>query len=98
MSRERAIRRVIDGNGSLSRNVRRAAFANAGVTPEPVRALVDKIALHAAQIDDRDIAAAKAAGLGEDDIFELAVAASLGQSKRQLDAALAALAEATGES
>lgn len=97
MSRERAIRRVIDGNGTTSRNARRAAFANAGVTPDAARALVDKITFHAAQIDDHDITAAKAAGLGEDDIFELAVAASLGQAKRQLDAALAALAEATGE-
>ena len=43
---------------------------------------------------DEDVAAAKAA-LSEDEMFELAVCAAIGQATRQLDNALAALADAT---
>jgi hypothetical protein len=86
--------RVLDGDGHASRADRKAAFANDGV-PEAARALVDKVANRAAQIDDSDIAAAKTAGLTEDQIFELVVCAAIGQSSRQYDSALAALAEAT---
>ena len=42
-------------------------------------------------ISDADVAATKAAGVSEDEIFELTVCAALGQATRQLDAALAAL-------
>jgi len=93
MSRERLIDRVVEGDGKASREARRAAFANAGVTPEAVRALIDKVARSAWKISDEDIAAAKAAGLTEDQIFELVVCAAVGAAKRQHDAARAALAE-----
>jgi alkylhydroperoxidase/carboxymuconolactone decarboxylase family protein YurZ len=46
-------------------------------------------------VTDADIAAAKAAGLSEDHIFELVVTAAVGQANRQLESALAALDEAT---
>lgn len=62
--------------------------------PDAARALVDKIARNAWKVTDEDVAAAKTAGVSEDEIFELAVAAALGQATRQLDAALAALDEA----
>jgi hypothetical protein len=93
MTRDQVIERVVEGKGEASREARRAAFANSGVTPEPVRALIEKVARQAWKISDEDIAAAKAAGLGEDQIFELVIAAALGAAKRQHDAALAALAE-----
>jgi len=93
MTRDQVIERVVEGKGEASREARRAAFANTGVTPEPVRALIEKVARQAWKISDEDVAAAKAAGLGEDQIFELVVAAALGAAKRQYDAALAALAE-----
>jgi alkylhydroperoxidase family enzyme len=95
MSRETVIERAVEGPGKASREQRRAAFANAGVAPEAVRALIDKVAKHAYKVTDEDVAAAKSAGLAEDQIFELVVCAALGQAKRQLDNALAALAEAT---
>ncbi len=93
MSRDQLIERVVDGKGEASREARRAAFANTGVTPEPVRALIDKVARQAWKITDDDVATAKAAGLGEDQIFELVVCAAGGAAKRQYDAALAALEE-----
>ena len=93
MSRDKVIERAVEGAGKASREARRAAFANSGVTPEAVRTLIDKVAKHAYKVTDEDVAAAKAAGVSEDQIFELVVCAALGQAKRQYDSALAALAE-----
>lgn len=93
MTREQVIARAVDGQGRASNEQRRAAFANAGVAPEAARALIDKVANHAYKVTDEDVAAAKAAGLTEDQVFELVVCAALGAAKRQHEAALAALAE-----
>lgn len=46
---------------------------------------------------DADLAAAKASGFSEDELFELVVCAAVGQSSRLYTAGLAALAAATGE-
>jgi alkylhydroperoxidase family enzyme len=56
--------------------------------------LIDKVARHAYKVTDEDIAAARASGFSEDQIFEIVVCAAIGQATRQYDAALAALAEA----
>lgn len=86
--------RILEGEGQVSPDDRRAAFANANV-PAAARALVEKVTQRAAQIGDDDIAAAKSAGLTEDQIFETVVCAAVGQATRQYDNALAALAQAT---
>jgi alkylhydroperoxidase family enzyme len=91
--RQAMIARVVDGAGTSSNEARRDAFAGTG--PDPARALLEKVTKHAYKITDEDIAAAKAAGLSEDQIFELVVAAAIGQANRQLESALAALDEAT---
>jgi alkylhydroperoxidase/carboxymuconolactone decarboxylase family protein YurZ len=92
--REAVVRRALQGPGTASAAARRAAFDNQGV-PEPARALVAKVASAAWTVTDADVAAAKSAGVSEDEIFELTVCAALGQSTRQLDDALAALDAAT---
>ena len=56
--------------------------------------MLAKVARHAYKVTDEDVAAALATGASEDVVFELVVAAALGQASRQLDAGLAALAEA----
>ncbi|MDB4959424.1 MAG: hypothetical protein JWO36_6993 [Myxococcales bacterium] len=89
------IERVLEGPGKAAPEQRRAAFANEGVAPA-VRTLIDKVTHHAYKVTDEDVEAAKAAGVTEDEIFELAVCASLGQATRQLEAALAALDAAVG--
>jgi alkylhydroperoxidase family enzyme len=94
--RKTAIGRMVDGEGHASPHDRRAAFHNRDV-PEQLRALVDKVAKHAYKVTDGDIAAAKAAGYTEDQIFELVVCAAIGQANRQYDNALAALKAATKE-
>ena len=91
---EAAIARVTSGDGTASVEDRRAAFANALPASHPGAALIAKVAQHAWKVTDEDVADAKAAGLSEDQIFELVVCAAMGQSKRQLTSALAALEEA----
>lgn len=90
--RKQVVEKALHGPGKASGDARRAAFDNAG--PDAARALVQKVCANAWKVTDEDIAAAKQAGLSEDEIFELVVCASVGQSNRQLDAALAALADA----
>jgi alkylhydroperoxidase family enzyme len=98
--RKAVVERVLHGDGKSTGEDRRAAFDNHrrsredhGV-PEPARALLDKVTQNAWKVTDEDVAAAKQAGLSDDQVFELAVAASLGQATRQFDAAMAALAVA----
>jgi alkylhydroperoxidase family enzyme len=93
-ARETVIARILDGDGRASHTQRRAAFDNAGLT-EPLSTLVEKIAKHAYKVTDEDIAAVRASGFSEDQIFEIAVCAAIGQASRQYDTALAALAAAT---
>ena len=89
--------RILEGAGRASHTQRRAAFDNARLA-EPLSTLLNKVARHAYQVTDEDIAAAKASGLSEDQIFELVVCAAIGQATRQYDSALAALDAATRRS
>ena len=93
--RNALIKRIVDGDGRAEQNLRRSAFEGRG--PEGANALVDKVTKHAYRVTDEDIAAAKAAGFTEDQIFELVVCAAIGQANRQIENALAALEEATKE-
>jgi hypothetical protein len=90
------VKQILGADGKASLAERRAAFENRGVS-EPVRGLVDKVAKHASRIVDDDIAAAKASGLAEDEIFEIVVCAAVGQGIRHYETALAALTLATEE-
>ncbi|MBA3821447.1 MAG: hypothetical protein H0X17_21365 [Deltaproteobacteria bacterium] len=92
--RAQLLERALQPVGKASAADRRAAFANQQV-PEAARALVDKVAHTAWEVTDEDVAAARARGVSEDQVFELVVCAALGQSSRQLEAALAVLDEAT---
>jgi alkylhydroperoxidase family enzyme len=94
---EALVRRILEGDGRAPHAQRRAAFDNAGLA-EPLRSLIDKVAKRAYTVTDADIAAAKGSGVTEDQIFELAVCAAVGQATRQYETALAALDAATGGS
>ncbi len=84
------VERVVEGPGEASQALRRAAFANEGLNP-PLSELVDKVAQRPYRVSDADIAAVRADGLSEDQVFELVVCAAIGQSARQYQTALAAL-------
>ncbi len=89
------VARILDGDGEATNGQRRAAFDNTGLA-EPLRTLLDKIAHHAYRVTGGDIAAVRASGLTEDQIFELVVCAAVGQATRQYQSGLAALETVTG--
>ena len=88
--------RVLNGEGRASAEQRARAFRNDGLSP-PLDALIDKVADRPAHVTEEDLAAAKASGYTEDQVFELVVCAAVGQAARLYEAGLAALAEATVE-
>jgi len=85
--------RILDGEGRASPEQRARAFSNTGLSP-PLDGLLGKVATRPAQVTDADFAAARAAGVTEDELFELVICAAVGQSARLYDAGLAALAGA----
>jgi alkylhydroperoxidase family enzyme len=86
--------RVLNGEGRASAEQRAHAFAGDGL-PSPLDALIGKVADRPAQVTEEDLAAAKASGCTEDQLFELVICAAVGQSARLYEAGLVALAEAT---
>ncbi|MGH2366549.1 MAG: hypothetical protein ACRET2_10055 [Steroidobacteraceae bacterium] len=52
--------------------------------------------MRSAQVTDADFAAALAAGVTEDALFELVICAAVGESSRMYEAGLAALDQAVG--
>ena len=89
-ARKAVLSRILEGDGRASYSQRRAAFDNAGLA-EPLSTLIGKVAKHAYKVTGEDIAAARASGLSEDQIFEIVVCAAIGQATRQYETALAAL-------
>jgi hypothetical protein len=96
-ARKALVARILEGDGRTSHAQRRTAFDNRGLA-EPLTMLIDKVAKRAYKVTDEDIAAARASGLSEDQIFEIVVCAAIGQATRQYDTALAALEAATERS
>ncbi len=93
-ARTALIKRILEGEGRVPAPQRCAAFNNSALA-EPVGTLVDKIAKCSHKVTDGDIAAVKASGYSEDQIFELVVCAAVGKAARQYDAALEALRAAS---
>ena len=92
-ARKGVVARILEGEGKASREQRKAAFDNAGLS-EPLRTLIEKVSKNARTVTDQDVAAVRAAGLSEDQIFELVVCGAVGQAMRQHERGLAALAAA----
>jgi hypothetical protein len=86
--------RILTGPGRVSSDLRGRAFSNADLPP-PLQTLIGKVTTRPTQVTDADFAAARASGFTEDQLFELVIAAAVGQSARLYEAGLAALAEAT---
>jgi hypothetical protein len=89
------LEQVLRGPGTLSPEIRQAAAAGAGL-PEDLAAFVEKIHRHAYQVTDEEVAALRAKH-GDDAVFELVVAASLGAADQRFQAGMRALVEALGE-
>jgi alkylhydroperoxidase family enzyme len=86
-----ALRRaVFESPGKTDRGTR-ASAANGGPLQEPVASYAAKVTDQSYRISDADFGALKAAGLTEDQIFEITVASALGAALRRLDAGMRAL-------
>lgn len=91
-AREELVERLLEGDGRASRDLRAAAFRDERqALPEAVRVLVEKVVTRASEVRDRDVEAARAAGLTEDELFELVVCVAVGEANREYETALAAL-------
>lgn len=95
--RDALARAILDGDGASPAAQRRAAYDGGGADGA-VAAFVATVTRHAYKVTDDQVAALRGAGLDDPQIYELTVATAVGQSARQLDAALAALAEAVATS
>ena len=84
-----AVRRaILDGTGKSTGGAR--AYDGEGEAGA-VATYVAKVKNHAYRVTDEDVAAVRAAGLDDDQIFELSVAAAVGQASRQYESAVSAL-------
>jgi alkylhydroperoxidase family enzyme len=83
----RLVEAVVDGDGATSAETRRAAFA--GRVDDPAVAhYVDVVRRHAYRVTDEDVERLRVAGLDDDAIFELTVAAALGAGAERLQVGL----------
>lgn len=90
------VKRILHGSGRAAPDLRASAFDD-GELPEPLRPLLDKVATTSALVTDADFAAATEAGFTDDQLFELVICSAVGESTRQYEAGLAALAEAIAD-
>jgi hypothetical protein len=93
--RERLLDAVLASRGVTEPGLRREV-AGGGGPGGPLGAMLGKLRRHAYRITDEEIAALRAAGESDDRLFELMLAASIGDAERRLAAGLAALED--GES
>ena len=81
---------TLEAEGATPAEARRAAFA--GRADDPVLAhYVDVVRKHAYRITDEDVERVRDAGLDDDAIFEMTVAAALGAAAERLRAGLSLL-------
>ncbi len=94
---ETLVARVLDGPGETTPAARKAAAGTgADGLPAPFLAILDRIRTSAYKITDHDLVDLTKAGMSDDEVFELTIAASVGVAKRRRDAALTAIAAASG--
>ena len=89
--------RILNGEGTASAQQRACAFTGDALSPPSLGSLIGKVVDTPVQVTAEDLAAAKASGCSEDQLFELVICAAVGQSARLYEVGLAALTEATGE-
>lgn len=82
-------RNVLDGPGVTAAALRQAV-AGQGTVPAELAGFADKVRRHAYKITDEDIAALRAAGKSDDEIFELTIATAVGVALHRTARALAA--------
>jgi hypothetical protein len=87
---------ILSGGGVLPPEARQAAARNDGA-PEPFATFVDTIHRHAYRVTDRMVAGLAEAGAGDDEVFEMSIAAAYGAARERLEAGLRAVRAARGD-
>jgi hypothetical protein len=86
-----ALRRaVFESPGSTEPSVREAA-GSGGKLPEPLSSYAAKVRDRSYRITDTDFAGLTTAGLSDDAIFEITIAAAVGAALQRLDAGMRAV-------
>jgi hypothetical protein len=85
---------VLRGPASVPASDRQRAATAPDALDGPRGRYCAQVASDATGVTDADVAAMRAQGLGDVEIFEYTVAAAVGRARQQLDAALAALGAA----
>jgi len=83
------LRRLVQQRAA-ARSCRSAVASGNGLTP-PIEAYVDRVALYAYRVTDRDIETLRAAGCSEDAIFELTLCAAVGAAIGRMGQAASAI-------
>jgi len=86
-------RSLLRGEATRSAADRRSA-AGPGDGEGPLAEYLQRVRLEAYAVTDEEVAELRRNGHSDDELFELTVCAAFGAARRQLDAGLAALAEA----
>jgi hypothetical protein len=89
--RRRAVQRAVLESPGQTDPATRASAAGGGPLSEPMASYVAKVRHQSYRITEADIEALKAAGLSEDQIFEITVAAAFGAALRSLEAGMRAV-------
>ena len=83
-ARKALMTRILAGHGASSPELRRTPFDRAAIA-EPLRRLIDKVTQYSSKVSDRDVAAARALGLSEEQIFEMVVCVAIGAAAKRRD-------------
>jgi hypothetical protein len=96
--RKRLVDAVLNAPGDSPEAQRRAVLERAqetpganGSIPSSLTRYVDTVARHAYRVTDADLVSLQQAGLSDDTLFEITVAAAVGAALHRLDRGMAAL-------
>lgn len=92
-----ALDRSVLDHDAVTTPARRQAAAAGQLDDSPLGRYLAKVRDAAWRITTEELDALRAAGVSDDELFELTVAAALGKSRAQLSAALSAVDAAFGE-
>ena len=86
-----ALRRAVFESAGSTATAVRVAAGSGGELSDPIGSYALKVRDQSYRITDADFAELTRAGLGDDDIFEITIAAAVGAALRRLDAGLRAI-------
>jgi hypothetical protein len=89
--RTEALRHAVFESPGRTEPAAREAAGRGGALPEPAKSYAAKVRDESYRITDDDLAKLAAAGLGDDEVFELTVAAAVGAALHRFEAGMRAL-------